>query len=334
MRGTVTCLLSAAVCILIPAWAEAAGPLSSAEAAQEKGGARRHGVFSVNAAKTGTELNGRPFQVVGVRVSNALLSDAKTHELIENMDRFVQYGVNSFSVFFQGSRFGDIKGYREDATLDPVYARRMGRIIEAADARGMVVLVGCLYYSTSRAKWESWKQAGAEQAVANTVRWLKENGYRNVFVDVNNEHMAPFDDAALIAAGKRVDPSYVIATSGKETPPNADLSLHHGREDIPGKPYIESEGTTSGYWGSYSKRDGLYNYINIGVYSDPMREGILQRATRLIKAGKGYMAASTWLQCIPPHDPNHTPGGVGTPGDPGIRWWLEHLRSLVGPYRP
>jgi hypothetical protein len=250
------------------------------------------------------------------------------------MDRFAGYGVNSFSVFFQGSRFGDIKGYRQDATLDPIYAQRMGRIIEAADARGMVVLVGCLYHGTSHARWESWGQAQAERAVANTVRWLKQNGYRNVFIDVNNKHMAPFDDAALIAAGKRVDASYVIATSGKETPKNADLSLHHGREDIAGKYYIESEGTGSNYWGSYSKREGLYNYINIGVYSDEMRKTTRERATRLIKAGKGYMAASTWLQCVPPHGPNHTPGGKGTQEDPGIGWLLEDIHSLVGPYRP
>jgi len=41
-----------------------------------------------------------------------------------------------------GSRFGDVKGYRQDGSLDPVYAERMGRIIEAADKRGMVILVG------------------------------------------------------------------------------------------------------------------------------------------------------------------------------------------------
>ena len=55
-------------------------------------------------------------------------------------------------------------------------------------------------------------QVGANIAIVNTVRWLKENNYRNVFIDVNNEHMAKFDDSQLIAAGKEVDASYVIAT--------------------------------------------------------------------------------------------------------------------------
>jgi hypothetical protein len=290
-------------------------------------------VFSVNAEKTGTLLDGKPFLVVGLRCSNALLSDATTKQLIDHLDVFASYGVNTISVFLQGSRFGDLRGYREDTSLDPAAADRLGRIIEAARARRMVILVGCLYYGGSKAKWESWGQAEAEKAVAATVRWLKERGYRNVFVDVNNEHMAPFDDARLIAAGKAVDPRYVIATSGKQTPPNADLSLHHGARSLPGQPYIESEGTMSGYWGSYSKKKDLYNYINIGVYTEKRKEEQKRNTEKLLKAGKGYMFASTWLQCVPPHGPNQRPGGKGTKDDPGIRWWLEYVRGLVGPYK-
>ena len=44
-----------------------------------------------------------------------------------------------------------MKGYRPDGSLDPAHAARMGRIIKAADRRGMLVLVGCLYWSTSSA---------------------------------------------------------------------------------------------------------------------------------------------------------------------------------------
>lgn len=284
-------------------------------------------VFSVKTDNTGTLLDGEPFLVKGLRISNALISDDKTQQLIDNLDTFASYGVNTISVFFQGSRFGDIKGYNEDATLNPVYAKRMGRIIEEADKRGMVLLVGCLYYSNSKAKWESWNQEDAERAIANTVKWLNENDYRNVFIDVNNEHMAKFDDARLIAAGKAVDPSYVIASSGKETPDNADLSLHHGSSDIPNKYYIESEGTAGDYWGNYSKKEGYYNYINIGVYPVWMKKAVLEKTDRFLQKGQGFIFASTWLQCIPPYGPNHSPGGMGTENDPGVRWWLEYLQN-------
>ncbi|MCH5373038.1 MAG: hypothetical protein JJ992_03610, partial [Planctomycetes bacterium] len=111
---------------------------------------------------------------------------------------------------------------------------------------------------------------------------------------------------------------------------NADLSLHHGSPDLPDKYYIESEGTGSKYWGSYSKDPTVYNYIRIGEYSTEMKAEMLARTDRYLDRGQGYMFASTWLQSVPPHGPNHRPGGDGTPADPGVRWWLEHLREKLG----
>jgi len=290
-------------------------------------------MFSVKPNRTGCEYEGADFLVVGLRMSNALISDEKTTELVEHMDEFGAYGINTFSVFFQGSRFGDVKGYDEDASLNDTYAERMGRIIEAAATRGMVILVGCLYYSDhgqSKAKWDSWGQDAAEQAVANTVAWLAGRDYRNVFVDVDNEHMSPFDDAALIAAAKSAGPKYVIGASGKDVPDNADLSLHLGPEDIPGKYYIESEGTMPGYWAYSNPRHlSLGTYANIGVYSEVQKTRQKEITARMLKEGKGYMAASTWFQCPPPDGPNHRPGGVGTAGDPGMRGGLGYVKTLL-----
>jgi hypothetical protein len=45
-----------------------------------------------------------------------------------------------------GSRFGDIKGYNEDASLNPEYLGRMAKIIEACDQHNMIMFVGCLYW--------------------------------------------------------------------------------------------------------------------------------------------------------------------------------------------
>ena len=67
-------------------------------------------VFSVKGKKV--YLNGNEFKVIGLRCSNALISDADVKELIDNLDVFKSYGVNTVSVFFMGSRFGDVKGYR------------------------------------------------------------------------------------------------------------------------------------------------------------------------------------------------------------------------------
>ena len=297
-------------------------------------------VFTVKGEKT--YLNGHEFLVKGLRCSNALISDGTTDELIANLDTFARYGVNTVSVFFMGSRFGDVKGYREDASLNPVYSRRMGRIIAAADKRGMVVLVGCLYWSTSKAKWDNWTQAQANLAVANTVRWLKEHEYRNVFIDVDNEGMARsaknFDNRKMVIAGKAVDQTFVIATNFRgPPPPEADLGIHHS-EKVAGKPYIQSEAVPSNapgnYWSKYSKVDGYYNYINIGLYNEDMKANQIQKTNDHLLNSMGYMLAGTWLQCVLPYGPNNNPGGYGTKDDPGIRWWLDYLREHYGPCEP
>ncbi|MHC4324118.1 MAG: hypothetical protein ACYSUX_07580 [Planctomycetota bacterium] len=313
-------------------------------------------VFAVKGNKV--YLNEHEFKVIGLRCSNALVSDAETAELIDNLDVFKSYGINTFSVFFMGSRFGDVKGYRPDSSLDPVYAARMARIIEEADRRGMVVLVGCLYWSNSRAKEElgHWKQANVDKAVANTVRWLKEHNYRNVFVDPDNEGMASratgWSIKKMIDAAHQADSSFVIGYNNKTAPPdNADILLHHSPKDGV-RAYIESEGspakTPGGYWGSFSKSDGYYNYIRIGRYTGQMKKIQIDAARDNIENHAGYMLASTWIQCAP-HvgigGPFMTPGGQAEnpdindnlkelQSDAGILWWLQWIKSTYGPWNP
>jgi hypothetical protein len=268
-------------------------------------------VFSVKDGATW--LNGKPLVVRGLRCSNSLVSDVATADLITHLDLYKSYGVNTVSVFLMGSRFGDIKGYREDASLDPAVCTRLACLIEAADQRGMVILVGCLYWSTSQAKWPSWTQAEANLAVSNTVQWLKDHDYRNTFVDVDNEGMARaavgFDNRAMVLAGKAVDERIPIATNYHGAPPpEADLAIHHS-DEAPGKPYIESEGSPDvvpygkGYWGTYSKAEGLYAYINVGVYTEEMKHNQIEISRQHFNQGKGYMLASTWLQAAPRRDP-------------------------------
>jgi hypothetical protein len=301
-------------------------------------------------------LNGAPFKVIGVRLSNGLVSDAKVQELITNLDVFKSYGVNTVSVFFMGSRFGDVKGYLADATIDPTYAARMAKIIEAADARGMVVLVGCLYWGTSTAKdaLAGWQQAQANLAVANTVKWLSTNHYRNVFVDPDNEGMSPFTDTPLIAAAHAVDPTIMIACnrgaasisgSANDCGASADLNIHYGPQ-VAGKPWLQSEGVPdpAAYWGAYSKAANYNNYIRIGAYTAAQKATAISDAKNVIDKNNGYVLASTWLQAGPGEGiggPFMSPGGysniadvnVATTvvnADAGVKWWLEAMKATYG----
>ena len=55
-------------------------------------------------------LDGSPIKLIGLRCSNALISEEKAAELVANLDVFKSYGINTITVYFMGSRFGNIKG--------------------------------------------------------------------------------------------------------------------------------------------------------------------------------------------------------------------------------
>jgi len=297
-----------------------------------------------------TCLNGKPFLVKGLRCSNGLFSDCVTNDLVRQLDTYAAHGLNTISIFLMGNRFGDVIGYNQDATLNPVYADRLAKVIEAADKLGMVVLVGCLYWGESKAKYDNWTQAEAKKAVYNTAKWLKDKGYTNVFIDVDNEGMAQvekgFDNRALVLAAKKANPDCPVATNYIGAPPEeADLCVHFS-DKAKGKPYIESEGVAEnapgGYWVKYSrvedqmnlyKRADYYNYDNIGLYNCAMKTDQINRTRQHLEKGWGYMLASTWLQAVPPFGPNHNLGGYGSKDDPGIRWWAEFIRDTYGPYK-
>ena len=311
-------------------------------------------------------LNGVPFKVIGLRCSNALISDNTTDDLIKQLPNYRDHGINTVSVFFMGSRYGDVKGYLPDASLNPIYADRMGQIIEAADKQGMIVVVGCLYWSDSKAKEDlvgKWKQADANRAIENTVRWLNQKDYRNVFVDVDNEGMAHdatgWSIAEMIDAGHAVDSSIMIAYNDHDPPPmNADLYVHHSPK-VDSKPWLDSEATPQrstpgGYWGNFSKdsfrKTGgeFYNYSRIGRYTDAMKEEQLRRTDEEIARYNGHMLASTWLQCVAGQGvggPFASPGGQSNiksinkdvdqlHPDAGIAWWTDHVKAKYGPWMP
>ena len=284
-------------------------------------------VFSIVGNQT--YLDGHPFQSIGLRCSNALLTEGTTLELIQHLDEYAAYGINTISVYFMGSRYSNIHGYNLDGSLNSAYLNRMEKIIRACDERAMVVLVGVLYWGSGSDVtnyYRNWSQSEANAAIKHTVAWLNENNFRNVFVDPDNEGMAErglgIDIDEMICEAKSEVAKVIVAYNGKGYPPPcADLSIHFGFP-TKSKPYIETEGTPSRYWGDYSKENDLQHYINVGIYTEGKKVEQLARTEELLNLGHGYLFASTWLQNIPP---NYDPGGDGSPANPGIKWWLDFI---------
>lgn len=311
-------------------------------------------------------LNNQPAKLIGLRCSNALISDTTTDHLVEALDLYRSYGVNTVSVFLMGSRFGDVKGYLPDGSLNPVYRDRLERILRATDERGMVTIVGCLYWSTSKAKEDlsGWTQQDADMAVAATARWLADQDFTHVILDPDNEGMAVKAEGwkveSLIRAAKAANPDLVVANNTKQDPPNEDLNMHFGKPEE-GKPWFDSESTPKnapgGYWGRFSKQahqanGAFYNYSRIGRYTAEMKQEQLRRTRDELTRFNGYVLASTWLQCSPsegvggPFTKSGERSDLGSSSDErapwntdidtvhsaaGILWWLEFVRDTYGP---
>lgn len=307
-------------------------------------------------------FNEEPTKIIGLRCSNALISDKATDEFISALDTYQSYGINTVSVFLMGSRFGDIKGYLPDSSLNPVYRNRLERILSATNDRDMICIVGCLYWSTSKAKEElsHWQQKNADKAVANTALWLADKGFTHVILDPDNEGMAVrangWSVESMIHAAKNVNKSLVVANNTKQNPSNEDLNMHFGEHEE-GKPWFDSEATPNktpgNYWGEYSKKthqanQAYYNYSRIGRYTEEMKADQLKQTRDEIKKFNGYVLASTWLQCVPDEEINGPfthPGGHSMLGsnnddqaawnvdidtihpDAGILWWLEFIKE-------
>ena len=71
---------------------------------------------------------------------------------------------------------------------------RLSRIITAADRHGMVVILGYFYFGQDERISD---EAAVVRAVDNATRWVLENGWRNVMIEINNECNVRYDHEIL-----------------------------------------------------------------------------------------------------------------------------------------
>jgi hypothetical protein len=179
----------------------------------------------------------------GVRVASAAITDGWTASLIDQLDAYVHYGVNTLTVNYQGSSGGCRLAYAPDGSaIDAGTQRRMERIIEAAAVRDMFVIVGVLFRRNRSRQldpelgtWlaDSQSYTRAAETVARSLA-----GRENVIVSVAEEHNTggwrdcPFPVGtaegvvALCEAVKRGDPDRLVGGGGVHPGHNAALATH------------------------------------------------------------------------------------------------------------
>ena len=122
--------------------------------------------------------------------------DRNTDEFCAALPEYRQHGLLAVTVGLQGG--GSIyepevyehynnSAFAPDGALKPAYFERLRRIIAAADAIGMVVIVN-YFYGKPLAKLDG--DAAIRRATEEASEWLLRTGYRNILVDVKNEFRA------------------------------------------------------------------------------------------------------------------------------------------------
>jgi len=130
-------------------------------------------------------------------------AERNVREFIAAMPEWMRHGLLAVTVNFQG---GSPEGYSSsqpwetgaftaEGGLRPEFADRMRRVLDAADAQGMVVILGYFYFGQDQRLRD---ETAVLRATDEATCWLLDGGWRNVLVEVNNEtDVAAYDHDIL-----------------------------------------------------------------------------------------------------------------------------------------
>lgn len=297
-------------------------------------------------------LDGKPFEMWGIRVVNALWDDQQTQELLAAMPQYRAYGINTLGVNLQGGSPGfeiDANGkwysnsaFRSDGTLKPEYMERLRAILERARELDMVVNVGYFYQRqcrkmalTPNLDKDHWDNPAAiYRAVRNATEWLRP--YRHVFLDIANEYghggyqypevfstaRRPADRVplakALVDTVHAVDPDRLCGISpmsdeGIIDIPTADICYTHGHP----QPHMSGNRP--------QVNNEQLNRGSNGVYTQDLKQQITSEAVLERENGNYWFWHSAWIQYYPF---NFMLTGEGTEASPGDGWILDFIASV------
>jgi hypothetical protein len=128
--------------------------------------------------------------------------DRNTNEFVKNMASWRKAGLLSITINMQGgSPHGYSKeqpwanpGYFPDGSLRPDYLCRLKKILDKADELGMVPILGLFYFGQDERLTD---ETAVINAVNNMVNWLKDQGYHNILIEINNECNIKYDHEIL-----------------------------------------------------------------------------------------------------------------------------------------
>ena len=118
-------------------------------------------------------------------------ANRNTNEFVKAMDTWYAKGLLAFTINLQGGSplgYGN-KGWINTAIdpkgeLRPEYMTRLEKILNRANEKGMVVILGIYYFGQDKFMDN---EAAIIKGVDNTLDWLFARKYRNVIIEADNE---------------------------------------------------------------------------------------------------------------------------------------------------
>ena len=297
-------------------------------------------------------LDGAPIKLWGIRTA----SDAYCAHLIAQLDEYLAHGVNAVTVFYMGCKGAHYDPFsRDGGRIDAKHQRRMERIIQACDARGMVVIAGIFYQNASFGLADAHAVHAAVRSVTTALA-----PYRNVIINVANEHNSGgyrkladvfdfnnpqriielcrtvhevdgerivggggYEPASNEVIGRADDVDLLLFDTGHPDPSQHDTAALYERYRAAGvahKPMINVE--LFGGWTRLFPR---------GVFDDELKRLYVEQidAAASRPGLSVFFHNNPWCQCT--DEPiRYDLGGDGTVAQPGIRWYFEAVRDRAG----
>jgi hypothetical protein len=126
--------------------------------------------------------------------------DRNVQEFVDALPDWRGAGLLAFTVNLQGGgpvdgNYGENvpmqphynSGFDPEGNLKPAYAKRLEKVLAAADRLGMIVIVGFFYQGSDERIRIVADDAHIRSAVVNGIRFLRSLPHRNVLIEINNE---------------------------------------------------------------------------------------------------------------------------------------------------
>jgi hypothetical protein len=175
--------------------------------------------------------------------------DRNTDEFCAALPLYRKHGLLAVTVGLQGG--GSVytpevydnytaSAYEPDGTFKPAWFDRLGRILDAADEAGMVVIVNYFY-------WKHAARLESDQVVRDitegVTQWLLDTGHRNIIVDVANEAASWWTTEACTPENipDLIDIVQQTSLDGRSLPAGASTG---GGKQIPTSRWLATEDVT------------------------------------------------------------------------------------------